>query len=406
VSFVGGAPVRLTQVPDTSLVRFDLRSGSANAVLLTKDWGVKKIGTVIRDETRANLIKLVKGDYAHWYYSWYVGWEKLTGVDPYFKEPWIDAKTAEYLTFHSKSRGPLMSVDFFISMVSLDPHYSTFLNLPDNVGELETYLAVNQKDVERLQIDLRALVAGHLAGGSIVADHNRDLNYTDTILGYYAFTRDFNDEVGDGKNVLKAILPEELKPDGSEFLFKLPNGGQGSFLANAAGKQVFEVPTAIAQDPNFRDNIVKNGRSCWVCHTSGLNEAADMMQEFKKGGKFGISTNNFGIISYIERVFSGGFATKVSQRRKEFAEWLQKVNGLSPEDNAKGFRSVYSSYVEQPVTSEIAARWFGVAPEELSEYLRPTADPTLGLLRVGKSVSRLAFEKSFQNGILLREIAK
>jgi len=64
--------------------------------------------------------------------------------------------------------------------------------------------------------------------------------------------------------------PVHLSGSGGEFIFTLPNGLQGYFLADANGNRLAEAPTSIVTDSFAEDRIVRNGLACMRCHDQGM----------------------------------------------------------------------------------------------------------------------------------------
>lgn len=86
--------------------------------------------------------------------------------------------------------------------------------------------------------------------------------------------------------------PKELAPldagllpfehDGGEMIFSLPNGLQGYYLSNAAGKQLDVGPTTIVsfrKRPIGKGVEIINARSCVDCHADGILSKRDQLRE-------------------------------------------------------------------------------------------------------------------------------
>ncbi|MES2570821.1 MAG: hypothetical protein V4710_12315, partial [Verrucomicrobiota bacterium] len=103
--------------------------------------------------------------------------------------------------------------------------------------------------------------------------------------GYYWASYDFKSSGGRG-NLLEFLLgPENARLAGGqhafkhargEFVFSLPNGFHGYFLADVLGNRLDgAAPTDIVGDRNgITDRVeISNGLSCIVCHDRGIKDA-------------------------------------------------------------------------------------------------------------------------------------
>src|SRR5262249_46244264 len=68
--------------------------------------------------------------------------------------------------------------------------------------------------------------------------------------------------------------PIDLHPTGGEYLFTLPNGLQGYFIADALGNRLEAAPTDIVTDKFASDKTVRNGLACMRCHDEGMKAAS------------------------------------------------------------------------------------------------------------------------------------
>ena len=113
------------------------------------------------------------------------------------------------------------------SVVTQPPLYEDFLQLPFTVAELEKDLGV---DSEADLADRTAPRAGMTVSG--VSRNNRVVERHAGRTGMYWKSFDFRTSKGP-ENVLKD--PITFKESGGEMIFRLPNGLQGYYVADAAG---------------------------------------------------------------------------------------------------------------------------------------------------------------------------
>ena len=66
--------------------------------------------------------------------------------------------------------------------------------------------------------------------------------------------------------------------DGGEVIFNLPNGLQAYYLVNASGSRLDAAPINIVSNPAASDPTVRNGLSCFGCHTEGMKTFEDQVR--------------------------------------------------------------------------------------------------------------------------------
>ena len=72
--------------------------------------------------------------------------------------------------------------------------------------------------------------------------------------------------------------PLSFTHDGGEVIFNLPNGLQGYYLVNASGSRLDAAPINIVSNPAASDPTVRNGLSCFGCHTEGMKTFEDQVR--------------------------------------------------------------------------------------------------------------------------------
>jgi serine/threonine-protein kinase len=180
----------------------------------------------------------------------------------------LDRLTQEYLTPSGMVRPiPYLRADWFVSIATLPPLYEDFLRLPFEFSEFETMLGV---DSESNVADFVARRAGMTVSG--VSRNNRVVERHPHRHGAYWKSFDFASSRG-RQNMFHN--PLEFNEDGGEFIFNLPNGLQGYFVADAAGRRLAEAPTSIVTDKFAEDKTVRNGLSCIRCHERGVKTFSD-----------------------------------------------------------------------------------------------------------------------------------
>jgi mono/diheme cytochrome c family protein len=165
---------------------------------------------------------------------------------------------------------PYLRADWFASVVTQPPLYEDFLQLPFTLAELEKDLGV---DSEADLADRTAPRAGMTVSG--VSRNNRVVERHAGRTGMYWKSFDFRTSKGP-ENVLKD--PVTFKPSGGEMIFRLPNGLQAYYVADARGQRLDAAPTEIVTDKFAGDKTVRNGLGCMRCHDQGIKEFVDTVR--------------------------------------------------------------------------------------------------------------------------------
>ena len=214
------------------------------------------------------------------HYEWDVNdsWGQIEAEYPYhisFDTPTQTALRDQLsrLQTEMKSDIPSVHVDWFVAQASLPPLYHELLSLPLTDRELETRLEV---DVVRNLLNapgVRVWRAG--TNNSGVSNNNRVIERHISRYGAYWKSYDFAGSVGT-QNIF--TYPLNFIHDGGEVIFNLPNGLQGYYLVNAFGSRLDAAPINIVSNPAASDPTVRNGISCFGCHTEGMKTFEDQVR--------------------------------------------------------------------------------------------------------------------------------
>ena len=211
------------------------------------------------------------------HYEWDVNdaWGQIETEYPYhirFDAPEQSALKAQLTRLQTEMKCDIPSVhaDWFVANASLPPLYHDLLSLPFTDRELETRLEV---DVIRNLLNapgVRVWRAG--TNNSGVSNNNRVIERHSSQHGAYWKSYDFAGSVGT-QNIF--THPLSFTHDGGEVIFNLPNGLQGYYVTNATGFRLDEAPIDIVSNPAASDPTVRNGLSCFGCHTEGMKTFED-----------------------------------------------------------------------------------------------------------------------------------
>jgi serine/threonine-protein kinase len=189
----------------------------------------------------------------------------------YDDSPTFERLATDFLAHANQVRPvPYLRADWFCSVATLPPLYEDFLQLPFTLAELEKDLGV---DAKADLADGTAPRAGMTVSG--VSRNNRVVERHGGRTGMYWKSFDFRTSKGP-ENILKD--PISFRESGGEMIFRLPNGLQAYYVADARGQRLEAAPTEIVVDKFAADKTVRNGLGCMRCHDQGIKEFVDTVR--------------------------------------------------------------------------------------------------------------------------------
>ena len=213
-------------------------------------------------------------------YEWDVNnaWGQIEAAYPYHIGFDASTQTAlkEQLTrlqAEMSANIPSVHVDWFVATAATPPLYHDLLSLPLTDRALETRLGVDVARNISSAPGVRVWRAGFNNSG--VSNNNRMVERHASQHGAYWKSYDFAGSVGT-QNIF--THPLDFTHDGGEVIFNLPNGLQAYYLANAVGSRLDAAPIAIVSNPAASDPTVRNGISCFGCHTEGMKTFEDQVR--------------------------------------------------------------------------------------------------------------------------------
>ena len=223
-------------------------------------------------------------------YGWTpTNWIDLEKAYPYGRIPFRDQRFME-LQNMTQATIPIIRGDWMAFAASRPPLYYDLLRLPSTVEGLEHYVGGSEFSPVINLRERRVIRAGYGAGESGVSFNSRLIERHDLPGGgVYWKSYDFG-----GKNRRQNLeetpfgptVPNELASevegfihDGGEYIFSLPNGLHGYFLATEQGQRIDTGPSEIVQDSSRMDRIITNGLSCISCHASGIQIRPDAIRD-------------------------------------------------------------------------------------------------------------------------------
>jgi hypothetical protein len=311
------------------------------------------------------------------------------------KAPWLDQQVIDSLMDLAYSTSPIVRADWFIANASLPPAYYDFLRVGKKKADYEKLIFSNEVLAKEARGQDKAVVVT-----SIVARNNRTLIRSPTFTnGYYWVSHDTLNSV-DERQYVQNILDEQF--DATEDIGSLPNGLQAYFLADKAGNRLDKADPDFAIDNTAIDRVVRNGRSCIICHAVGIrsidDEVRNLTKKLQNKAQVALLIARKDDQYRIDDLFSSNLDEQIVKDQNFYRAAIARVNGLTPEVNARIFAEIYDNYAEKLLTKELVSRELGLPLYELEAYLKLSRDNvSLGLVRDPiRAVRRDQWERSFQ----------
>jgi hypothetical protein len=353
-------------------------------------WNPKTFDALANEDPFFHVqLKVGVGAFAKAYFPAEAG-SKAGWYDATFKEakvisaiaPWLPAVEAAELVALTQTAAPILRADWFLSRVAVQAGRK-------GTGYYDWFELKKRADFEKLvAFDLKASqgvkreVAGIVARSG-VSNFPRQIFRFQSVTGGYWVTRDVLDDNKDARNALRQ-LDGDLAHQAEEIYGVLPNGLFAFYLSDAAGVQQDTAPDKIGSDKTApgNDGRIHAGKSCVVCHTTGLNVIADWSRR-AFSGDIKLTSPDPDKARRLKQLYLGELQEKFSDDVSSYVKVLRRVNGLTSEANAKAVGRVWEAYVERDVLPRDVAPEFGLTEEDYLSKLRaaykanPLADVVL-----------------------------
>jgi hypothetical protein len=304
-------------------------------------------------------------------------WESLAAKDPYFRPEWIEEATWSWLTSYSQSAYPIMRADQFVTLATTAPHYYELLGLPKTKDELLKLLGVD----ETLLATSNRIKASVKTDGLTVTRNNRILERRQGAFDIWSSNDVANSK--DKKNALTQLDTiggevHKLEIDAQEHFFELGNGLWGTYLNDAKGVRADEVPINLASDPNFIDNRVIAGRSCFVCHVLGIQGIASDQASLLRNQVIQLRTLKPEDAIALESRYDDRMVQRfIATDQENFRAAVEHITGTTPEKIATMYGNAWRDYAESRVSLHQAAVESGLSDAGLVSVITPAIDPNL-----------------------------
>ena len=343
-------------------------------------------------------------DLRHYEWDRNDGWTQIEAEYPYhiaFDAPTQTALKEQLgrLQMEMKCDIPSVHADWFLAVGSLPPLYHDLLDLPLTDGELETRLEV---DVLRNLLNapgVRVWRAG--TNNSGVSNNNRVVERHKSRYGAYWKSYDFAGSVGT-QNIF--THPLSFTHDGGEVIFNLPNGLQAYYVTNATGFRLDDAPINIVSNPAASDPTVRNGLSCFGCHTKGMNTFEDEVRTVIESNATPAYDKAQALRLYVEQ---SEMDALVGEDMDRYRSALEATGGTV--DDIEPIQRFHEAF-QGPVDAAYAAAVVGLETEAFQEKIRENVGlQNIGLLVLGGengSMKRDAWTSNFRDILFALDFPK
>ena len=340
------------------------------------------------------------------HYEWDVNnaWTQIETEYPYhipFDAPTQSALKEQLRRLQTEMKAdiPAIHADWFVAQASLPPLYHDLLSLPLTDRELETRLEVDVLRNLQNAPGVRVWRAG--TNNSGVSNNNRVIERHTSRYGAYWKSYDFAGSVGT-QNIF--THPLSFTHDGGEVIFNLPNGLQAYYVTNASGFRLDDAPINIVSNPAASDPTVRNGLSCFGCHTEGMKTFEDEVRSVIESNATPAYDKAQALRLYVQQSEMDALIQEDMDRYKEA---LAATGGAFDDiEPIARFHEVFQG----PVDAAYAAAVVGLETEALQEKIRENVGlQDIGLLVLDSengSVKRDAWTLNFQKMIFALDFPK
>ena len=290
-------------------------------------------------------------------------WDALAAVAALAVE--IQGPRADLLKALTRARIPFLFAQDFLATASDGDLYYSLLGVPDTLLELQRRL--NQGVMTEYR-------AGFSTSG--LSTTKRAVSRQAPEAGGLGYWQAFDFDAGRDDAVFSS--PLQLEPDGTELIYRLPNGLHGFFLADRAGARVGYSTVGTITDPAQPDRLLRNAASCFACHNGGLIPFRDEVRSRLASGATPDGASDPErtrvLSTYPDPPVMDRLVNEWNTAYESAAEQAGQAPG-SPDPITLSYLRFLSGYV----TVDVAAGELFVSPVELEAALL-TLDPSLAAL--------------------------
>ena len=222
--------------------------------------------------------------------------------------------------------------------------------------------------------------------------NNRVVERHSSKYGAYWKSYDFAGSV-DTQNVFNN--PLTFTQDGGEVIFNLPNGLQAYFIVDAAGFRLDKAPINIVSNPATRDPAVRNGISCFGCHTEGMKEFGDQVRSVIKSNVNLADNIEHALRLYVQEPDMNVFIDKDIGKYKQALEATgNSFDGVEP---ISRFHEAFHGSVHAPYVAGVLGLETNVLLEKVRGNLGRQNAALVALDKQGGNVKRDTWKSNFHD---------
>jgi serine/threonine-protein kinase len=335
--------------PRHLIYRIDLRDYGWNRAVEVQpgDTKIEVIGgqaTVVNSDPRAPL-------------PFDDAWEAILSFSaPYAVE--LVGEEADLLKQQTETLVPYLQVDAFLAAATTQNLYYALIDAPPTLGELFTQLGIDQADQIERNIAKRA---GFSTSGVSKQERSVMRFETNDPGGYFWASFDFADNNKPNVSIYTEPLASDAGAAGGEFIYSLPNGMMGFYVAanNGTGSRLTEAPVDVVVDPSQVKNngAVTNGVSCNSCHQGGIFPFTDKVRDWVLDNQLTFDRDTFEAV--LDLYPTGEVMTKLVDADTALFQANLKASGV-PVNLADPVSRLYLDFVGLQVQKARAAGDLGV----------------------------------------------
>lgn len=348
----------------------------------------------LSSEHSVHKVKRVPGSKTLWYvflsdYGWSrESWEKVSALDPYFREPWIHYFDVNKMLFYGGNS--IVRTDWFLvhafdtskqadrgikTLIYYELLYSK-LGIPETIEDFRKTWGVfypfgeDNPTLNGIPVRPGIIDMAGLSKGGTVSIRHRQLVRVRTATGYHWETYDVNNYIKD-RNYFEFLFSKQRDAGeaiGTNFL-----GLQTYMLFNGQnGKRVeFGDPTVVRNKEDIIDDVrVRNAYSCIHCHAVGINSFVNELDD--RRDYVALKARDRQTKHDIENFYlNPDLYSAIKEDQQMYAKVTVRITGKEPIDLTTCFDTLYKWY-NQPLPLSQAARECGVNELKFQEQVGNT----------------------------------
>lgn len=286
---------------------------------------------------------------------------------------WGDPEALMFLNANLHTVTPIVRGDWWIRYSSVEPFYSKLIGFA-TIEEWKQLAAFDERAEALKEVKATVVKSGSDGLCARVATNNRILARIPTFQGIIWETYDFATSVGPD-NVISNIpfFLDDKKASkqrvAAEFIGSNAVGLHFFAITDKQDKLIAAGDTAVVVDTLAKDATVRNGRSCFWCHPTGINPFKSQFQkqigERLDQADLGVYAKTGLQAELLRQSLRDVFGLPtwddyIAGDNANYAKAVKACNGLDPTENARFFKEAWEEYEDDDVTPEVVSYEIGM----------------------------------------------